>query len=112
MTGSSPGGYQITTLKPALDTAKDWLRRAPTLGILSTLKAALARILDRLKNDPVSWGNPLFHYRNLGMTMYNATEWDIIVTYGVDVTHRLVCIQKLQLQSANPLNAPGGGASP
>ena len=94
------------TLKPALDMARDWLTRAQMIGILPTLKAALTRILDRLKNDPVAWGNPLFTYRHLGMTMYNATEGDIVVTYGVDVNNRLVCIQKLQIQSANPLNSP------
>ena len=73
----------------------------------------LRRIIDRLTNDPVSWGNQQFRYPHLGMTIYNAVEWGIVVTYGVDAVHRLVCIKKLQLMPNHPLNAaPGGGPTP
>jgi hypothetical protein len=113
MSGALPVSYQLSTLRPAMDTIKDWLAQAAAQGIRPLLEAALRRNVDRLKNDPINWGNPLFTYRHLGMTMYIAVEWDIVVTYGVDVTHQLVCIQRFHLLPANPLKAPPpGGATP
>jgi hypothetical protein len=112
MSSPSAGGYRVLTLRTALDTVNDWLTRAASLGIRPLLEAALLRILDRLTNDPVGWGNPLFTYHHLGMQMYNGVEWDMVVTYGVDVGHRLVCIRQFQLLPMNPLNAPPGGPTP
>jgi hypothetical protein len=96
-------------LPPVRDAVKDWLARAPALGVLTLLRAALLRIHCRLTNDPDNWGNPLYTLHHLGMTICSAVEWGIAVSFGVDVANRLVCVRQMQLMTSNPLNAPPGG---
>ena len=113
MSSPSPGGFRIVYLLPARAAARDRLSHAPALGLLAPLKAALLRIHDQLTNDPVGWGNPLYFLHHLGITINTAFEWDIFVSYGVDVANRLVCVRTMQLMPRNPLNAPpSGGAVP
>ena len=63
----------------------------------SSILDALKFINHKLTTDPVSWGDPLYPLRNVGLRMYRGLRRPLQVHYAVDEVRRLVYVKAVAL---------------
>jgi hypothetical protein len=63
----------------------------------------LRAVIERLKTDPVAWGDPLYDWHQLGMTVQRGQSPFLYVYYCVTRSRRLVFIQHIEPYQYGPL---------
>jgi hypothetical protein len=81
-----------------------WAAEATARGLLRDLLDVLQHVLDRLRLEPSTWGDPLFEARHAEFLMYHRVYRFFHVSYAVHEKSRTVWIKDLR-----PL--PGHGFS-
>jgi hypothetical protein len=80
-----------------LDQARALAEEATRAGRRAEFLAALTEINRRLETQAVSWGDPMFHYRHLGLLEYRAGGPLLHVYYAVDESRQLVHVTNFRL---------------
>jgi hypothetical protein len=78
---------------------KDLLRRAFQIGLGDKVVSAAKIIMQRLTNDPLVFGEPLYHLRRLGLEVRTGGEPPLMVTYGVHKDRHLVYVSSIRPSS-------------
>ena len=69
-----------------------WAAQAATLGIREEYLAALKSIQGRLAEAPMTWGDPQYNLRSLGLTVYRGLCRPLQILYAVDQGLRVVYV--------------------
>jgi len=65
-------------------------------------RAAIAKALAKLENDPVGCGEPSFRYKHLGLVNYVVIEPPVVFAYCVDEDRKIVYLKRVLLQGPPP----------
>lgn len=71
--------------------------------MVTSFHADLTRVRDRLRADPVGWGDPLYDYHQLGLTQYRGLSPFLCVYYSVLADQQAVIIQRVEANPFGPL---------
>ena len=86
--------YQVSCAGKGLKQLKALLQRAITLGRRTEFLTALKDINEKLTSDPLAWGDPQFHMRQLGLLGCHAIHNFLHLFYAVDEQRRLVYVKE------------------
>jgi hypothetical protein len=81
-----------------------WAVVAVRIRVRDEFTAALAEMDDRLRTDPESWGDPLYDYRGLHLTVYRRYGPILLVNYAVHIDGTPVFVSDVQLRPGTPLD--------
>lgn len=73
------------------------LRQARINGLGPTVDMALKTIIDRLRHDPITFGEPLYTLKHLKLSIHLGVVHPLAVSYGVDSQNRIVYIRYFEL---------------
>jgi len=60
-------------------------------------RRSLESVHDRLKNDPVGWGDPEYRLHDLKLIMYRGIEGILLANYAVDLRRRIVYVKQIRI---------------
>jgi hypothetical protein len=103
MPDGPPGTYQVVYFPDLLKQLKQWAQRAVDLGLADQFRAALKSAQDRLQSDPMTWGDPLYRLRHLGLVVHHRVEPLFHVLYAVDENRRVVYVKNIKPRPGHPL---------
>jgi hypothetical protein len=69
--------------------------KASAIGIRQQFIDTLKAIQARLKQEPLTWGDPLFRFHHLGLEMRHGIQSLVHVYYAVDEANRVVYVRDL-----------------
>ncbi len=95
--------HKVVHSQAILATLRHWAELAEHAGLRQEYADALRVVQDRLAQDPLTWGDPLYRAHHLALTIYRGLHWFLIVDYGVHDDEPLVFIKQYRLRSGNPL---------
>jgi hypothetical protein len=101
MSAHSP--YRVITSEGLLQQFRQWGEHAARLGLQEQYTTALRFIWDRLTNEPLSWGDPLFNLHQLDLLVLRGMHALLHVEYAVHQVRRVVFIRSLRLPPGSPL---------
>lgn len=103
MEPDEPFHYTVSTIH----TARERLGQLRLLAIRNRMPQAftddLAAIWERLRTDPLSWGDPLYDLHQLRMTIRRGQSPFVYVYYAVNEAGRAVFIQNFEPYVYGPL---------
>ncbi len=91
--GESP--YRLSSSKRVNDAFRALYRRACELGLEEKFLAAAKRIVDRLRSDPLEFGEARYRYRRVKAQVRIASVSPLIVHYAVHEQERIVFIKEI-----------------
>lgn len=101
---SRPGpSYKISVSERELQKLENWLAWAKEVGIRDTYLSVLEALEEKLRSQPLQWGDPQYRLHGLGLLMMRGIEDFLQVNYGVDETRRIVYVSEFKLLPWNPL---------
>jgi hypothetical protein len=92
-----PHPYKVTHSALTGQEIKRLHQRAAQEGRGKQFVSALRAIYERLKNDPVNFGEPIFRLPALKLIVYQAGVSPVMVDYAVHEERRLVILRVLRL---------------
>jgi hypothetical protein len=98
-----PPPFRVTSSELLRKQLLRWGEVAKRIGLGEEYAAAIRRIYDRLSNDPVGWGDPLFPLRQLKLIVYRGFDPVMYVSYGVHAQERVVFLRSFLLVPGHPL---------
>jgi hypothetical protein len=104
MTPGPGSPYKVACPGKELDRLKAWANEASELGIREAFIAALKTINERLTTDPLGWGDPYFHLRQLGVLLCHGTHAMIHVYFAVDEAKKIVYVKEFRPMPGGPLD--------
>ncbi|OAI47117.1 hypothetical protein AYO44_10085 [Planctomycetaceae bacterium SCGC AG-212-F19] len=107
MTPSSGNRYKVCCAPKDLEQLKAWGKKAAKLGMRDAFIAALKTINDRLATDPLAWGDPYFHLRQLGLLCCHGIHAMLHVYFAVDDEKKLVFVKEFKILPGHPLEGQG-----
>jgi hypothetical protein len=90
MTHAQGPGYQVISSQHVRDSLLALRKTASDHGVLPQFQQALRNHYQQLSTEPLTWGDPLFHYRHLQLLQCRGGGPLLYVFYAVDETRRLV----------------------
>lgn len=87
--------YHISWSQRVREDVAALVSQANAQDILSELAADLRTVADKLADDPLRWGDPLYNYHYLDLTLYRILLNLIQVEYAVDPVRRIVYIKDI-----------------
>jgi hypothetical protein len=102
---SNNGGltYKLSLLHTAHETLQDLKRIALSRGCGDRFAADLEAVVRLLKQAPTRWGDPLFDYKQLGMTRRRGRSECLFVYYSVHEAGQVVFVQDITANPFGPL---------
>lgn len=79
--------------------------------VAARFAAALGVIQDRLRNSPLTWGDPFRVYPALGLTAYRRLHDELLVNYVVHEEQRIVWLDSIVPVFGHPLRPEMPGVS-
>jgi hypothetical protein len=79
-----------------------WGQEAVAQGEGQSFTAALRMIDGKMAQEPLTWGDPLYNHRRLGLVMYRAQSPPFQVHYAVDEANRIVYVRQINRVSDGP----------
>jgi hypothetical protein len=76
------------------------------MGLKKEFAEAVRLVIENLETRPLTWGDPLFHLRNLRLLMFRATQNMLLVSYGVHEEERIVFVRQFRIVPGSPLDKP------
>jgi hypothetical protein len=95
--------YRVVRAEQVRARLRDWAGLAKQAGILGEYVQALKRIEHLLTNEPLEWGDPLYHMPQLGIFLYRGMHWFFVVHYAVHEKKHIVFVKDYKLTPENPL---------
>jgi hypothetical protein len=92
--------YRIVASEVIRQQMRQLTATATLEGREQQLNAALVQLVQRLTNDPLEFGEPRYHLREMDLHLRRGAIAPLLVNYGVNVEHRFVVIQGFDLLSA------------
>jgi len=105
MSGSSEVPYRVVRSEKVRDQLWQWAEAANQAGLADQYLDALKTIENKLKNEPLSWGDPLYPFRHLELIMCRGIHWIFLVEYGVHEGKRIVFIKEYRLLPGHSLES-------
>ncbi len=93
--------FRVGMLELAKQQLRDVAKSLAEDGSESDVAAAFRKMLRRLERDPREYGEPLFHYRKLKMTVRCAAAMPLYVVYGVHDEQPVVVIRRIAALSTD-----------
>jgi hypothetical protein len=106
MPGNPGAPYRVVRSEAIRQRLKQWGEAAEKVGLIDTYAEALQAIEEKLVNEPLTWGDPLYPLRHLELMIHRGIYWVFVVEYGVHERERVVFIKEYRLLPNNPLE-PG-----
>lgn len=95
--------YAVEFQPRALDQLERLRDRAIAARVAVSFTEDIARVVARLKTDPVGWGDALNDYKTLHMVRRRGQSTFVYVYYAFHPTLRTVYVQSLQINPYGPL---------
>lgn len=86
--------FRVVLPEIELIRLKEWGKIARSAGKLASFYETIDTINDNLTNKPLEWGDPNFHYPNLGLLACHAFHRMLRVYYAVDEKRHIVYVRK------------------
>jgi hypothetical protein len=86
---------------------KHWAQEAITLSRLEAFVAEWTMIDDKLKHQPLKWGDPLYDLKHSNTRVFRGLGDLFIVHYAVDYDHRISTIKDILPMSWSGFSKPG-----
>lgn len=102
--GAAGPRYSVSMTGAARAEYLEIARQSVALGRDEAVSAAMRQTSDRLRRNPRQLGDPLFHFRNMRMTVMNAAVPPLYIEYGVHDDQPVVVIRRVRW-----LTDPSGG---
>lgn len=83
MADETGGPYRIDCSQVMLDWLRELARRATARGELARYHAALSTAYERMRNDPLNWGERLYHSRGRRAPVFHGAVTLLHVHYAV-----------------------------
>jgi hypothetical protein len=96
--------YKLIFFQNAREQVRLWAEKAARLGMARPFAATLRTLQHKLTVEPLTWGDPQYHYRQLGLLVYRGYQDLLYVHYAVDEPRRIVYVKNVKLQPGHPLN--------
>jgi hypothetical protein len=74
-------------------------------GVIDQFLADMETTQERLTLNPIGWGDPLYHYHHLDLTVYRFVLSLVRVLYAVDPVRRVVYIKEISPVPGRALDA-------
>jgi len=103
MAENEPGQFRVICAGKELDYLKILAEKAVRLGIGDSFLAELKAVEGRLSHEPLTWGDPLYPLRQLGLFMYRGLGSIFFVHYAVDSEKRLVYVKEFKIRPGHAL---------
>ncbi|HEV3203340.1 MAG TPA: hypothetical protein VGY77_03105 [Gemmataceae bacterium] len=94
-----PNAFQVRMSEHTREVLKQRQREASEAGVGDQFLAALRLIWERLRFDPVTFGEPQFRLPALNLLVCQAVVAPLVVDYGVHEERRLVFIRGFKILS-------------
>jgi hypothetical protein len=106
MPDSSGGPYKVVWSQQTREQVHRWANKAADLGMRDQYLAALRAILQKMADQPLTWGDPLYRLHQLGLVVYRGLYPPLRVHYAADESRRIVYVKEVDLLPGSP---PGQG---
>ena len=95
MPEGSGGPYRVVYFESTINGTRTLALKASELGIREHFIDSLKILQSKLKEEPLSWGDPLFRFHHLGLEMRHGIQSLVHVYYAVDEPNRVVYVRDL-----------------
>jgi len=102
MTGQGNGQSAVYDVRQSEQTRDELLKlhsQAAQRGYGKRFVAAARQIINRLRTDPINFGEPSYHLPALKLIVYRAVVAPLVVDYGVHDERLLVFVRGYKLLS-------------
>ncbi|MBI3822101.1 MAG: hypothetical protein HY289_05400 [Planctomycetes bacterium] len=96
MSPNGQAGYELRHLPIVVDQIKFLAEQAAVRGMQPQLGAALKTVLEKLRKEPSTWGDPDYNLKKPGGCVYHGIVEPVIVTYAVFEREKIVLITKVR----------------
>jgi hypothetical protein len=86
--------YRVCFAKKDIEQLSAWAEKAERLGIKKEYTDALKTIQEKLATEPLTWGDPQYQLRYLGLLLHHRVHWFLHIAYAVDEARRLVYVKE------------------
>jgi hypothetical protein len=90
------GSYEVTYLPAALTQFRKIFERANARGMGQRVLDIGKEIDERLRADPIGFGDPLYHLRESRLDVFSRAISPLVVTYGVHQEERVVFVSHFE----------------
>jgi hypothetical protein len=98
-----PDRFKVCWSGTNREAVKQIGKKAKTLGLAAEAASALKTIVEKLANEPLTWGDPNYQLHSAGLVVHHAICLPFHVYYGVDEAKQLVYIKKIEALPGHPL---------
>jgi hypothetical protein len=95
MADTEGSSFEVDRLAAVDAQIRALAERARNAGLLGQFLECMNRIVAQLRGQPLTWGDPLYHTKKEGGTVYRGIERLVVVQYVVFADERLVCLLKI-----------------
>lgn len=105
MSEESGATYRVVASGAILQQLRRWADLARNRGVLEPYVQILKTIETNLRTRPLDWGDPLYRYQHLELSVCRGLHGYFLVEYGVHERERLVFVRQYRLVPGNPLES-------
>lgn len=88
--------FDIAYFPSALDEFRDLFHRAKKVGLGQQVLDAGKEIDERLRSDPIKFGDPLYPLRGLNLQLFGRAISPVFVNYAVHFDKRVVFVSSFK----------------
>lgn len=103
MSESPTPTYRLICPERCQEQLKQWARKANRLKMGEAFAEVTEYIYGKLTTEPVSWGDPQYYLREMGVLVCHGTHPMLHVYFGVDEIRKLVYVKDFCLMPNHPL---------
>jgi len=100
----SSDAYRVVCSEAIRRQLKLWGDRARASGTVKEYVEALKSIEAPLCRDPLTWGDPLYHFSQFDMLVCRGIHGPLLVEYGVNQAERVVFVREYRLLPNAPFS--------
>jgi hypothetical protein len=96
----SPNGktvYELRHLPIAGQQVRDIAKKAATKGKKENFLSAMASVLELLRTEPTTWGDPEYNLQQPGACVYHGVREPVIVKYAVFELDKIVLVMRVNV---------------
>jgi hypothetical protein len=105
MTDTSPAPFKVVYLPAAMQALRAMTQRAIARNLAKELAGILRAVDDRLRNDPVNWGEPVRRLKS-GIVMHGRAISTLYFSYAVDEQRNIVMVDRVTPFTGSPYEEP------
>lgn len=95
--------YRVSLSDEVIGRMKYWGEVAGKLGLLEWYTRALRVIDNKLRHNPIEWGDPLFSYKHLGLRTFHGVHATFLIFYAVHEEKKIVFVRRMIRMIETPL---------